>query len=173
MPEARCFGKALQRVVVLALAPLFGPGRPRLLTNPNNRAATEDPTAAAAAFVREFTAAYGAQHPRFLQCSYLEALQRAQRENKFLLLYLHAAEHQARRPRLAPNTGALSCRGTQSTPAFCAQTVCSAPIVEFIDANVLCWGGDVRHREAFQASLHTAPPRGFRFPSVTLPRARS
>lgn len=76
------------------MAPLFGPGRPRLLTY---HAATEDPAAAAAAFVREFTAAYGAQHPRFLQCSYLEALQRAQRENKFLLLYLHAAEHQARR----------------------------------------------------------------------------
>jgi len=40
----------------------------------------------------------------------------------------------------------------QSTPAFCSQTLCSAPIVEFIDANLLCWGGDVRHREAFQAS---------------------
>ena len=83
-------------MLALALAPLFGPGRPRLLTHPTNRAATEDPAAAAAAFAREFTAVYGAQHPRFLQCSYLEALQRAQRESKFLLLYLHAAEHQAR-----------------------------------------------------------------------------
>ena len=70
-------------------------------------------------------------------------------------------------PRLAPNR-ALSCHGTQSTPAFCAQTLCSAPIVEFIDANVLCWGGDVRHREAFQASPRSALCLVAR---LTLPRA--
>ena len=85
----------MRTVVTLALAPLFGPGRPRLLTFPDNRAVAEDPVASAAAFVHEFEEAYGAQHPTFLQCSYLEALQHAQRECKFLLLYLHAAEHQA------------------------------------------------------------------------------
>ena len=144
--------QALQRVVALALAPLFGPGRPRLLTFPTDRAVTEDPVAAAAAFAREFREAYGAQHPRFLECSYLEALQRAQRESKFLLLYLHAAEHQARAAAQRADRSTEAC-AMQSTPAFCAQTLCAAPMVEFIDANVLCWGGDVRHREAFQASL--------------------
>ena len=136
------------------MAPLFGPGRPRLLTYPTNHAATEDPVAAAATFAQEFEEAYGAQHPSFLQCSYLEALQRAQRESKFLLLYLHAAQHQARSCRAvcARLEHPLTRCNPQSTPAFCSQTLCSAPIVEFIDANVLCWGGDVRHREAFQAS---------------------
>lgn len=88
--------QAVRAVVLLALAPLFGPGRPRLMTFPDNRAVAEDPVASAATFVREFEEAYGDQHPTFLQCSYLEALQHAQRECKFLLLYLHAAEHQAR-----------------------------------------------------------------------------
>jgi len=84
----------VQIVVTLVVAPLFGSGR--RLTWPTDHAVNEDPAVAAATFAREFEEAYGAQHPRFLQCSYLDALQRAQRESKFLLLYLHAAQHQAR-----------------------------------------------------------------------------
>ena len=89
-------------MVALVTAPLLGPGRlrvPRLLAP----SATEDAAVAASTFVHEFEATYGAQHPRFLHCAYRDALQRAQQESKFLLLYLHAAHHTARgAPRWAP-----------------------------------------------------------------------
>ena len=55
-----------------------------------------DAATAAPAFVRSFQRHYGERCPRFLACTYREALQQAQRESKFLLLYLHSAEHQAR-----------------------------------------------------------------------------
>jgi len=63
----------------------------RLLASEDQDAAT-----AAPAFVRSFQRLYGERCPRFLACTYREALQQAQRESKFLLLYLHSAEHQAR-----------------------------------------------------------------------------
>ncbi len=90
--------QVIRAVVRLAVSPLLGPGRPagRLLAFSAGRSPTEDPATAARAFLEEFEATYGSQHPRFLQCSYRDALQRAQHESKFLLLYLHSAEHQVR-----------------------------------------------------------------------------
>ena len=85
-------------MVTLVTAPLLGPGRlraPRLLAP----SPTEDAAVAASTFVHEFEAAYGAQHPRFLHCSYRDALQRAQQDSKFLLLYLHSAHHTVRGAR--------------------------------------------------------------------------
>ena len=83
------------------LSPLFGRSRrlqrTRLaLISVRSEDPTEDPVVAAHSFVRDFSAAYGARHPRFLECSYRDALQRAQQESKFLLLYLHSSVHQAR-----------------------------------------------------------------------------
>jgi hypothetical protein len=46
---------------------------------------------------------------------------------------------------------------TQNTAAFCAQTLCAPAVVEFIDSNLLIWGGDVRHSEAYQARKAGAP----------------
>ena len=114
----------------------------------------EDPVIAAHSFVARFEAQYGAQHPNFLLCSYREALQAALRDHKFLLVYLHSTKHQARRAR---QTNSLKCAPAdardckQDTPAFCTGTLCHDAVVEFLSEQVLVWGGDVRHSDAFQA----------------------
>ena len=55
---------------------------------------------AAEVFIANFTRAYRAElYPRFLPCSYREALQQAQQESKFLLTYLHSGLHEVRLQR--------------------------------------------------------------------------
>lgn len=45
-------------------------------------------------FIREYETEYGQQHPAFFQGSYSQALSHAKSELKFLLVYLHCADHQ-------------------------------------------------------------------------------
>jgi hypothetical protein len=95
--DSRGRRQVVRAVVTLVLTPVLGPARLRAARQALTGARTEeDPAHAAATFVRELAAAYGGRHPRFLQCSYRDALQRAQQESKFLLLYLHSPEHQVR-----------------------------------------------------------------------------
>jgi FAS-associated factor 2 len=95
--DSRGRHQVVRAVVTLVLTPVLGPARLRAARQALTGARTEeDPAHAAATFVRELAAAYGGRHPRFLQCSYRDALQRAQQESKFLLLYLHSPEHQVR-----------------------------------------------------------------------------
>jgi hypothetical protein len=69
------------------------------------------PTEAAAAFVAAFEQVVdGAERPAFCVSSYREALTAANREHKFLLVYLHAPEHQVR------------CRFPHSAPHGCLTT---------------------------------------------------
>ena len=88
--------RATQRALVAAAAVGLAASVMRLLLRSfrNERAPTEDPQTAAEVFCDSFLATYGQRSPAFLRCSYREALQRANRESKFLLLYLHSGEHQ-------------------------------------------------------------------------------
>jgi hypothetical protein len=53
-----------------------------------------DDAAQAQTFVQLFKAKYGDRHPRFVEVSWRDATFVAQREFKFLFVYLHAPEHQ-------------------------------------------------------------------------------
>ncbi|CAN0044149.1 unnamed protein product [Ectocarpus fasciculatus] len=66
----------------------------------------------------------------FLAESYREAVQEAARQHKFLMVYLHSPLH-------------------QDTPNFCRSTLCSEPMVDFMQHNVLVWGGSLMHGEAY------------------------
>jgi len=54
------------------------------------------PVEAATAFVAAFEERHGVPHPDFVIGSYREALTMANRDFKFLLVYLHSPEHQVR-----------------------------------------------------------------------------
>lgn len=74
------------------------------------------------AFLSTFEQQYGTMHPFFYACRFMDALKIAQDEHKFMFLYIHSPEH-------------------PFTPSFCRETLCSEPVVQFLDANFVCWGG--------------------------------
>lgn len=53
-----------------------------------------DPLGDVLAFISDYEAEYGTQHPGFFQGSYSQALAHAKAELKFLLVYLHCHDHQ-------------------------------------------------------------------------------
>ena len=135
--------------MTLVLTPVLGPARLRAARQALTGARTEeDPAHAAATFVRELAAAYGGRHPRFLQCSYRDALQRAQQESKFLLLYLHSPEHQVRARRL------LHERVTRTHAAAPPEHA------RFLRTDALLGGGDrVRQHPPAAVGRRRAPQR--------------
>ena len=60
-----------------------------------------------------------------------DAAATAHRGYKFLLVYLHAGEHDA-------------------TARFCRETLCDAEVVDHIGQHYVAWGGDVRRSDAFR-----------------------
>ncbi|KAK6148341.1 hypothetical protein DH2020_019253 [Rehmannia glutinosa] len=74
------------------------------------------------AFLANFEQQYGTMHPFFYACRYMDALKIAQDEHKFMVMYIHSPEH-------------------PFTPSFCRETLCSELVVQFLDANFVCWGG--------------------------------
>lgn len=90
-------------------------------------------TAEAGEFLRNFEQEYGNHHPDFQRTSFMEALRHAGQQFKFLFVYLHSPEH-------------------ANTPVFCERTLCSEPVVRFVNENFVAWGGDVRTSEGFQMS---------------------
>ena len=55
-----------------------------------------EPALQAATFIHTFKAAYGDRHPRWVEGSCRTAMAQAKAEYRFLLMYLHAPEHQVR-----------------------------------------------------------------------------
>ena len=53
----------------------------------------------------------------------------------------------------------------QDTDAFCRGTLCAPDLVEYVNATFLCWGGDLRHSDAFRLSTSL---RAAAFPYVGL-----
>lgn len=72
-------------------------------------------------FLTSFQYQYGSMHPFFYACRFPEAMKIAEDEHKFLFLYLHSPDH-------------------PFTPSFCGETLCSELVVQFLDANFICWG---------------------------------
>ncbi|KAL6493515.1 hypothetical protein OROGR_032294 [Orobanche gracilis] len=83
------------------------------------------------AFLSTFEQQYGTIHPFFYACRFTDALKIARDEHKLMLMYIHSPEH-------------------PFIPSFCRETLCSELIVEFLDANYVCWGGLASRGEGLQ-----------------------
>ncbi|XP_045105628.1 FAS-associated factor 2-like [Portunus trituberculatus] len=92
-----------------------------------------DPLEDVLRFIREYEADYGSQHPAFFQGSYSQALSHAKTELKFLLVYLHCADH-------------------QDTPFFCRSILSDTALVEYINTSMVFWGCSVTSAEGYRVS---------------------
>ncbi|KAL2913390.1 UBX domain-containing protein 10 [Polyrhizophydium stewartii] len=80
----------------------------------------------------DFVEQYGDKHPAFYAGTYMQALDAAKREIRYLLVVLHSDEH-------------------DDTPAFCRETLASEAFINFVnERNVLVWGGNIKEAEAFK-----------------------
>ena len=87
----------------------------------------------AEAFAADFRRNFAAESrpgPTFEPTNYRSALQKARREFKFLVAYLHAEEH-------------------PDTEGFCRDVLCDPSVVEALDASFVVWGGGLRAAEAY------------------------
>lgn len=73
----------------------------------------------------------------------------AQNEHKFVFLYLHSPHH-------------------PFTPYFCAGTLCSDLVTQFLDANFVSWGAVADAGEGIQMANALKPPT-FPFCAVIAP----
>lgn len=101
------------------------------------------------AFLASFEQEYGTTHPFFYVCRFVDALKMAQDEHKFIFLYLHSPEH-------------------PFTPPFCRETLGSEVVVQFLDANFICWGALANRGEGFQLAS-TLRASSFPFCAVVAP----
>ena len=90
------------------------------------------------AFLTSFEDQYGSNHPFFYACQFMEALKIAEDDQKFMFVYLHAPEH-------------------PFTPSFCRDTLCSELVVQFLDANFVCWGALANREEGLQMATILRP----------------
>lgn len=104
-----------------------------------------NPEAASAKFLRDFETQYGNAHPSFIQGSFQNASQRAKREYKFLIVYLHSKHHQ---------DTAKFCRFdfSMNSLSFVRETLGTEIISEFINENFLIWAGDLSNPEPYKLS---------------------
>ncbi|KAK9806360.1 hypothetical protein WJX72_011391 [[Myrmecia] bisecta] len=92
-----------------------------------------EPAQAARIFIRGFADTYGNARPEWAESSWQDAAARAHTEFKFLLAYLHSPNH-------------------QDTDRFCRGTLCSPGVVEYVNANFVAWGGNIRFADAYRLS---------------------
>lgn len=92
-----------------------------------------DPLEDVLQFIREYEAEYGTQHPSFFQGSYSQALSHAKTELKFLLVYLHCADH-------------------QDTPFFCRSILSDPSLLDYINTSMVFWGCSVTSPEGYRVS---------------------
>ncbi|KAK8750655.1 hypothetical protein OTU49_014941 [Cherax quadricarinatus] len=92
-----------------------------------------DPLGDVLRFIGEYENEYGQQHPAFFQGSYSQALSHAKSELKFMLVYLHCADH-------------------QDTPVFCRTTLSDPNLVEYVNNTMVFWGCSVTTAEGYRVS---------------------
>ncbi|KAL8457901.1 hypothetical protein ACS0TY_035677 [Phlomoides rotata] len=73
------------------------------------------------AFLSTFEQQFGTLHPFFYVSRFMDVLKIAQDEHKFVFMYIHEPGH-------------------PFVPPFCRDTLCSELVVQFLDANFVCWG---------------------------------
>ncbi|KAL3628868.1 hypothetical protein CASFOL_027914 [Castilleja foliolosa] len=83
------------------------------------------------AFLANFEQQYGTMHPFFYACRFSDALKIAHDERKLMFMYIHSPEH-------------------PFAPSFCRETLSSELIVQFLDANFVCWAGLTGRGEGLQ-----------------------
>ncbi|CAO3634384.1 unnamed protein product [Cunninghamella echinulata] len=94
----------------------------------------QDPRSLANKFLREFEKNYGETHVPFLQEGYSQALEKARKDLKFLLVILQSDEH-------------------DNTESFCKNTLTDQELIHFLQSkNILTWGGNVGRSEGYQVS---------------------
>lgn len=82
-------------------------------------------------FLNSFEQEYGnLAHPFFYAVRFVDALKMAENEKKFIFLYLHSPAH-------------------PFTPGFCRETLGSEVVVQFLDANFICWAAIANTGEGF------------------------
>jgi len=107
----------------------------------------ENPGRAANRFLLDVERKYGAKHPEFYQGPYSHALKEAERNLRFLVVYLECNDH-------------------EDTDSFNKNVICSPELIQFIrDQNIIFWAGNVSSPESFQVHqlLHA-----FSFPFIAL-----
>lgn len=102
-------------------------------------------------FLSTFEQQYGFRHPFFYACHFMDALKIAEDEHKFVFLYLHSPHH-------------------PFTPSFCRETLCSELVVQYLDANFVCWGALADRGEGLQMAA-TLRPASFPCCAVVAPAA--
>lgn len=101
------------------------------------------------AFLSTFEQQYGTMHPFFYACRFMDALKIAQDEHKFMFMYIHSPDH-------------------PFAPDFCRETLCSELVVQFLDANFVCWGGLASRGEGLQMAT-TLRVSSFPFCAIVSP----
>ena len=100
-------------------------------------------------FLATFEQDHGPTHPSFYACGLAEALKVAREDGKFLFMYIHSAGHPFSQP-------------------FCRDTLCCEVVVQYLDANFVCWGGLESRGEGFQMA-QILRPQSFPFCAVIAP----
>ncbi|XP_053633739.1 FAS-associated factor 2 isoform X5 [Cherax quadricarinatus] len=101
--------------------------------NTSSLTTVTDPLGDVLRFIGEYENEYGQQHPAFFQGSYSQALSHAKSELKFMLVYLHCADH-------------------QDTPVFCRTTLSDPNLVEYVNNTMVFWGCSVTTAEGYRVS---------------------
>ncbi|KAK7389100.1 hypothetical protein VNO78_23932 [Psophocarpus tetragonolobus] len=89
-------------------------------------------------FLESFEQQYGTKHPFFYACRFAEAMKLAEQDHKFLFMYLHSPDH-------------------PFANVFCKETLCSEPVIQFLDVNFVCWGGLADRGEGVQMVATLSP----------------
>lgn len=92
-----------------------------------------NPNRDATNFIQEFQSEYGTSHVPFHRGSYQSAVAAAFQQSKFLLIYLHSPLH-------------------QDNDQFARQVLCDSTFTNFVNENMIVWGGQVFDPEAYGLS---------------------
>ena len=97
------------------------------------RQTTINPDQETRLFLSGFDRKYSEQHPSFHGRSYIDAVRKAHRESKFLIVYLHAPLH-------------------EDTDKFCQQVLCRREVSDYCDRSAVTWAGQIWDTEAYALS---------------------
>lgn len=105
------------------------------ISNSNSNKRSRDPRVLAFEFIEKFEEKYGKNHVEFFKGGYSQALEKARRELRFMLVILQSDDH-------------------DDTAAFNKDTLTSDRLKEFIkEKNILVWAGNVHESEAHKGEL--------------------
>ncbi|KAI8878707.1 UBX-domain-containing protein, partial [Backusella circina FSU 941] len=106
----------------------------RLIYRPAITHRQREPRLLATEFINTFEAKYGSTHVDFFRGGYSQALEKARRELRFMLVLLQSDDH-------------------DETDSFCKETLVSSRVIDFVkEKNILVWAGNVHESEAHKVS---------------------